>query len=1062
MVTLYTVHADDVPVYLPPDMWDKDYDDGQVTPIVSKLAMEDNKSGTFEFTVLPSNLAYDEIELICTTIKVTEYVYEDDGTLHSKQILWKGRAISVEDDMSQNRTFTCEGALAFLNDIICYPISNRITSDVITPYSGVTSIRAMKNQALKEALQDYLDDGGNNNQNVGDDGSLFKQSGISTVEFKDCIYTVGRGYNAICPSGREFTVGEVTIANASGTVGFVDGTEPENEWYPSDDYPNGVWSFQGELASPTAAFATALDQILDITVNLNGGHLRVRHVEKNGKERMYLDYLGDYEDGDSSAEYGVNVIEFSGRLELNAPVTDIIPRGAVVSTWNGNETTDDAIDTDQFQAGDQVRFIGSRHYVASTSDIGYRATPGYARITNLNFKGQHPIHLVHTDDTSNVYGWVNQADVEPYNRYNTKKDIEFVQRKYESYPYTEYVGIKDQGDGVHVINSSLARKYGHIQQIVDFPDISAPDELLAAAEEWLETHSSFLKQTYEVSLVDLGHVYGTGETPIHLLDRVHVSMPNHGIDEYMPVTKIEIDLLNPADTTVSFSKERTGARFALMSLRSRAAAVSDPAVELNQPGDSISQSMARNIKYIADTSAHAAINTSTTQNMKVTLPEGETTTVDIKEENGTSNTLIFVNGLLSANGKKGAAPKYDIFSYNWKYIVGKGIRPPAVSSAWVIEDHVSSNLPVTSKYPYILFDSDENLSEGSRDRWYFEKNFMAEGGPRVYALPMCCTSSPDEVPELTLDDTYGSLGYGLYYRMENDVRKYWASPCIYYLPSGYSGLLYIFCAIPCPKTEPFYSEAGKHTALAGQMICKFVYDAAFDNTTKSVFKSMFNDIIAPEMENDLRCQYRKNKPTYTATDSGLFKVQGGDYKRPPCTATLITPFQSLARYITEAPDSGLFTAGVYAENVIIRESKSYTYINGSPRPRTIKIYNHRISTEYGPGKVLPSASLTATDNGIVLTIPDRMRFGGDIKTTITTPKYYIFANEDDWNACFEDYISSGLSQSAIESKYRSKIVSVNNGSASSTNPECSQMQVAYRYNGVATKFYTAGSPYGDP
>lgn len=271
MVTLYTVHADDTVIYLPKDMWDEDYEEEQVTPTAANLTMEDNKSGSFVFSLLPQNLAYDEIDLLKTTIKVTEYVYDDDGSLDSKTILWKGRVISIEEDMTGIKTFTCEGALAFLNDIICYPTTNAIVSDVVTADDGYDSAKEMRNAAFKQALQDYLDDGGNSTSAYAE-GSTFAKSKVNTQEFGDCIYSVGNGYNEMCELDRRFRIGKVTIGNSRGVAGFIDATEADDGAYPPDDYPDGAWMFKGELSTPTAAFASALDQILDVTVDQNGGH----------------------------------------------------------------------------------------------------------------------------------------------------------------------------------------------------------------------------------------------------------------------------------------------------------------------------------------------------------------------------------------------------------------------------------------------------------------------------------------------------------------------------------------------------------------------------------------------------------------------------------------------------------------------------------------------------------------------------------------------------------------------------------------------------------------------
>lgn len=68
----------------------------------------------------------------------------------------------------------------------------------------------------------------------------------------------------------------------------------------------------------------------------------------------------------------------------------------------------------EYKVGDIVNFHGGTHYVSSWPDAkGYPATPGQARI----YKGPdcagngkaHPWSLIHTDGSSNVYGWVDEG-----------------------------------------------------------------------------------------------------------------------------------------------------------------------------------------------------------------------------------------------------------------------------------------------------------------------------------------------------------------------------------------------------------------------------------------------------------------------------------------------------------------------------------------------------------------------------------------------------------------------------------------------------------------------------
>lgn len=1130
MVTLYTVYADNIPVYLPEDLWDGNYEGEQITPTVAKLTMEDNKSGSIEFSILPQHPAYDEIELITTTIKVTEYVYDDDGSLKNKNILWKGRVISIEDSMDGIRTFTCEGALAFLNDIICYPTTNAIVSEVITSDDGYDDEEEMKNEALRRALQDHLDNGGNQNAGTYTHGGLFRNyGGVATQEFVDCIYTVGLGYNESCPSGREINIGKVTLGNVHNAAGFID---------CSEDYDGEAWMFKGELSTPTAAFASTLDQILDVTVDLNGGHLRIRHTEQNGTERMYLDYLGDYDDSDSSAEYGVNIIEYSGKLELNSPVTDIIPRGAVISTWNDNEPTETIVDTNQFHIGDNVGFSGNYHYVASTSDQGYKCTPGAARITNLNFGAKHPIHLIHTGTDSTVYGWVNQSDV-IISSSNTATGFEFTGRQYESYPLTEYTGINPDGsNGLHVVNENLIDKYGHIQQIVDFPDISDADELRAAAEEWLDTHSSFLKQSYEISLVDLGHVYGSGEMPIHLLDRVHVYMPKHDIDEYMPVTKIEMDLLNPANTTISFSKETSRSAISTFAMR-RVAAVSDPSVELNQPNDSISQAMARQSKYMSNTSSHATINTSVTQNIRTTLPDGETTNIDV-EKDGNVVKMIFVNGLLSGLDGYNNTPgvPYDIFTD--KYIKHQGVIIPAnpymqyhgrpdlfyeveygsnenevlgiltdaefVKSPEEYEKYHRLNLTMSVPPHPSSGNPGLNILERGLNYPTLELRYVGEDYPEelltkysvwddasaydnwvdVFPYPNYCTDSGPEAEELILDYSYGSKGYGLYYRMVDGERKYFPTPCIYYLPNNWSGDLY------CMYVGPMNAVHGNYQAYVGEYggtsipydewksHVGEVYGRGMNNkrypviltskiknlgtvrhrttgtasttiSAKTLLTNMFNDLYNAKMTNDLLLEVKKAVPSNTAIPNNT-RVSFG-----PAIALLMIPWAYDRDWDDDSPGYTApqsYLSRLWVCPVVIEESDSYKYIDGTYYPERIKIYSGR-----GDYKV-PLGYHNSIYGSSHIYMEDMMQetsaiSKNEVPTTLSKPRFYVFSKKADMEACIEDYKSGMYTQRQIEERHLPNIIAVNN--TKNTTESQTKMRLSYTYDGKSVSYYVPGT-----
>jgi len=71
-----------------------------------ELTLEVNSSGSLIFTILPSNRGYDKIK-----INESYIVVYDNG-----EEIWAGRPIKEDIDFYNNKKFTCEGELGFLND----------------------------------------------------------------------------------------------------------------------------------------------------------------------------------------------------------------------------------------------------------------------------------------------------------------------------------------------------------------------------------------------------------------------------------------------------------------------------------------------------------------------------------------------------------------------------------------------------------------------------------------------------------------------------------------------------------------------------------------------------------------------------------------------------------------------------------------------------------------------------------------------------------------------------------------------------------------------------------
>ena len=90
---------------------------------------------------------------------------------------------------------------------------------------------------------------------------------------------------------------------------------------------------------------------------------------------------------------------YSMTMQLEIAKTETIQEENVVS------------EKKEYKEGDIVNFHGGTHYVSSYPDAkGYAASAGPAKINKMNGSGKaHPWSLIHTDSTSNVYGWVDDG-----------------------------------------------------------------------------------------------------------------------------------------------------------------------------------------------------------------------------------------------------------------------------------------------------------------------------------------------------------------------------------------------------------------------------------------------------------------------------------------------------------------------------------------------------------------------------------------------------------------------------------------------------------------------------
>ena len=69
-------------------------------------------------------------------------------------------------------------------------------------------------------------------------------------------------------------------------------------------------------------------------------------------------------------------------------------------------------ESETIAVGDVVQFTGRVHYSNGYTSAGLPARKGPARVTHYRPAYKHPYHVIHTDTTSNVYGWVDNDSIQ--------------------------------------------------------------------------------------------------------------------------------------------------------------------------------------------------------------------------------------------------------------------------------------------------------------------------------------------------------------------------------------------------------------------------------------------------------------------------------------------------------------------------------------------------------------------------------------------------------------------------------------------------------------------------
>lgn len=122
-----------------------------------------------------------------------------------------------------------------------------------------------------------------------------------------------------------------------------------------------------------------------------------------------------------------------------------------------------------------------------------------------------------------------------------------------------YLDVSEvNGGSRYVTNEEAIKRYGWIELVVDWEDVTDPQELLQKAEDYL-ADEQFDDVVIDVSAVDLRYILNDVQ-PINLLDNVRCISKPHGMNKVFPVTELSIQLDKPENSTYTLgdkTKENT-------------------------------------------------------------------------------------------------------------------------------------------------------------------------------------------------------------------------------------------------------------------------------------------------------------------------------------------------------------------------------------------------------------------------------------------------------------------------------------------------------------------------
>lgn len=338
------------------------------------------------------------------------------------------------------------------------------------------------------------------------------------------------GYPLLDTRLEEYTVVKPTCTlelNKSGTLKF--------DIYPTHPYYNAIHKLSSVITLLENDTIIFQGRVLDDDINFDNA----KSVVCEGELAYLLDSIvRPYEyTGSVSGMVTKYIVDHNAQVEAKKRFTvgqvtvtdpnDYITRAASAypSTWN--EVNDKLI-----------KLLGGYIRLRYTEDVTY-----FDYVTNYGSVNNQVIEF--GNNLLDLTRYIKGADIAT-RIIPLGKTLENDGDKGEEKRLT-ITGINNGKD--YVEDAEAIERYGVITKTATFDDVTTESVLLQRGYQTLEDKKK-LKVTIELTAFDL-HLFNVDIERIKLGDYIRVKSPKHNVNEYMEVSKLDLDLDNPANNKIT-------------------------------------------------------------------------------------------------------------------------------------------------------------------------------------------------------------------------------------------------------------------------------------------------------------------------------------------------------------------------------------------------------------------------------------------------------------------------------------------------------------------------------